>query len=171
MSGTTFAIGIEGVDTTQAYSVSANTPEFPGLPFAVGTRIHATNNGVWVFCVAGGAINQNDVAVISTPSTFTAVALSNAVAKGFLGRQAGRAGATVTTGQGFWLQVNGFASAINAATGSAANTVLSSTSTAGRLGAGVGGSSAKVTGLTLVATAASNTAAAVLLNPAIGTDD
>ena len=69
------------------------------------------------------------------------------------------------------MQVAGYAAAVNAATSSAANTVLSSTTTAGRIGGSSAGNSAKVTGLTLVATAASNTAAAVLNFPAIGTDD
>lgn len=175
MSGTNLAIGVEGVDFSTAYtpwSSTSTTPEFPGLPFQVGTRVNAGNAGQWIFVVAGtGGATANDICVISTMSTFTAVQLSNTTGKGFLGKLCGKAGATATVGQGYWLQVAGYASAVNAATSSAANTVLSSTSTAGRIGGASAGNSAKVNGLTLVATAASNTAAAVLNFPALGTDD
>lgn len=171
MSGTNLAIGVEGVNFTEAYSASTSTPEVPGLPFQVGTRVNAGNGGVWMFVLAGGSITANDVCVIATTSTFSTVQLANATGKGFLGKLVGRAGATATSGQGFWLQVAGFASAVNAATGAAANTVLSSTTTAGRIGNASAGNSAKVTGLVLNATAASNTASATLNFPAIGTDD
>ena len=183
MSGSHLPIGLEGVDFTAAYTVSTSVPEYPGAGMQVGTRVNAGNGGQWIFVVAGGSITANDLAVgqaataddsaavISTTSSFTASALSNTTAKGFLGKLVGKAGATVTSGQYFWLQVAGYAASVNAATSSAANTVLGSTTTAGRLGAASAGNSAKVTGLVLVATAASNTAAAILNFPAIGTDD
>lgn len=174
MSGTNLPIGLEGVDFTRAYTpytTSTGVPEYPGLPFQVGTRVNAGNAGQWIFVTAGGSITANDIAVISTTSTFSTVALANGTAKGFLGKLVGKAGATVTSGQGFWLQVAGYAATVNAATGSTAFTVLSSTSTAGRIGGSSAGNSAKVTGLVIVATAASNTAAAILNFPAIGTDD
>lgn len=171
MSGTNLAIGVEGVNFTEAYTASSSTPEYPGFPFQVGTRVNAGNAGQWIFVLAGGTIAANDLAVIATPSTFSTTALSNTTAKGFLGKMVGKVGAAVTSGQAFWLQVAGYAPTVNAATSSAANTVLSSTSTAGRLGAASAGNSAKVTGLVLVATAASNTAAAILNFPAVGIDD
>lgn len=174
MSGTNLPMFGEGIDFTSAYTnytSTTGTPEYPGLPFQVGTRVNAGNAGEWIFVLAGGSITANDLAVIATPSTFSTTALSNTTAKGFLGKMVGKAGATVTSGQGFWLQVAGYAAAVNAATSSAANTVLSSTSTAGRIGGASAGNSAKVTGLVLVATAASNTAAAILNFPAVGTDD
>lgn len=171
MSGTNLAIGVEGVNFTEAYSVSASVPEYPGAPFQVGTRINAGNAGQWIFAIAGGSITANDIVVFSTMSSFTVQSVTNTLAKGFLGKLVGKAGATATSGQYIWVQVAGYASAVNAATSSAANTVLSSTTTAGRIGGSSAGNSAKITGLTLVATAASNTAAAVLNFPAIGTDD
>jgi len=174
MSGSHLPIGLEGVDFTAAYTpytTSSGTPEYPGMPMQVGTRVNAGNAGQWIFVIAGGSITANDIAVISTTSSFTASALSNTTAKGFLGKLVGKAGATVTTGQGFWLQVAGYAAAVNAATSAAANTILSSTTTAGRIGGASAGNSAKVTGLVLVATAAANTAAAILNFPAVGTDD
>lgn len=171
MSGTNLAIGVEGANFTESYTVSTSVPEYPGFPFQVGTRVNAGNAGQWIFVLAGGSITANDVCVIATMSTFSTVALTNATGKGFLGKIVGKAGATVTSGQGFWLQVAGYAAAVNAATSSAANTVLSSSTTAGRIAAASAGNSVKVQHLTLVATAASNTAAAVLNFPMIGTDD
>lgn len=171
MSGTNLAIGVEGVDFTTAYTVSTSTPEYPGAPLQVGTRVNAGNAGQWIFAIAGGSITANDIVVFSTMSSFTVQSLTNALGKGFLGKLVGKAGATATSGQYLWVQVAGYASAVNAATSSAANTVLSSTTTAGRIGGASAGNSVKVTGLTLVATAASNTAAAVLNFPALGTDD
>lgn len=174
MSGTNLPIGLEGVDFTGVYTpytTSSGTPEYPGLPFQVGTRVNGGNAGQWIFVTAATSITANDIVVISTMSSFATSALSNTTAKGFLGKLVGKAGGTATSGQGFWVQVAGYAAAVNAATSSAANTVLSSTSTAGRIGGASAGNSAKVTGLTLVATAASNTAAAVLNFPAIGADD
>lgn len=171
MSGTNSAIGVEGVDFTTAYTVSTSTPEYPGAPLQVGTRVNAGNGGMWIFAIAGGSITANDIVVFSTMSSFTVQSLTNALGKGFLGKIVGKAGATATSGQYLWVQVAGYAAAVNAATSSAANTVLSSTTTAGRIGGASAGNSVKVTGLTLVATAASNTAAAVLNFPALGTDD
>lgn len=171
MSGTNLAIGIEGANFTEVYTVSSSVPEYPGAPLQVGTRVNAGNAGQWVFAIAGGSITANDIVVFTTMSSFTVQSGTNALSKGFLGKLVGKAGATATSGQYLWVQVAGYASAVNAATSSAANTVLSSTTTAGRIGAASAGNSAKITGLTLVATAASNTAAAVLNFPAIGTDD
>lgn len=171
MSGTNLPIGIEGANFTEAYTVSTTTPEFPGAPLQVGTRVNAGNGGQWIFAIAGGSITANDIVVFSTMSSFTVQSLTNALGKGFLGKLVGKAGATATSGQYLWVQVAGYAAAVNAATSSAANTVLSSSTTAGRIAAASAGNSVKVTGLTLVATAASNTAAAVLNFPAIGTDD
>lgn len=171
MSGSIAAYG-EGFAFTTAYSaVSATTPEFPGAPLAVGTRAAGTAGAQWVFVIAGGTVAAGDVVLLTTNSTWTAQALTSTLGKGKLGQMVGVAGAAATVGQFFWMQIAGYNASVNATTGQAAFTVLSSTATAGRIGAAVGGTSAKVTGLVLLATAASNVAAAILTNPAIGTDD
>ena len=171
MSGSIAAYG-EGFSFTTAYSaVSATTPEFPGAPLAVGTRVVATNGGTWVFVIAGGTVAAGDVVLVTTNSSWTAQAMTSALAKGKLGQMVGVAGAAATVGQFFWMQIAGYSASVNATTGQAAFTVLSSSTTAGRLGAASAGVSAKVTGLVLLATAASNVAAAILTNPAVGTDD
>jgi hypothetical protein len=171
MSGSIAAYG-EGYNFTKSYAaVSASTPEFPGAPLAVGTRVVGTAGAEWVFVIAGGTVAAGDVCLITTNATWTASAATSTLAKGKLGQMVGVAGAAATVGQFFWLQIAGYNASVNATTGQAAHTVLSSTATAGRIGVAVGGASAKVTGLVLLATAASNAAPAILTNPAVGTDD
>jgi len=171
MSGSIAAYG-EGFSFTTSYSaVSTSTPEFPGAPLAVGTRVVGTAGAEWVFVIAGGTVAAGDVCLITTNSSWTASAMTSTLAKGKLGQMVGVAGAAATVGQFFWMQIAGYSASVNATTSGAAFTVHSSTATAGRIGAAVGGASAKVTGLVLLATAASNAAPAILTNPAVGTDD
>ena len=171
MSGSISAYG-GGFNFTTAYSaVSSTTPEFPGAPLGVGTRVNGTAGGVWVFVIAGGTVAAGDVVFITTNSTWTVQAVTSTLAKGKLGQMVGVAGAAATVGQFFWMQIAGYNASVNAATSGAANTVHSSTATAGRIGAAVGGASAKITGLVLTATAAANVGPAILTTPAIGTDD
>ena len=51
--------------------------------------------------------------MISTASTFTATALATPPPRASLGKLVGKAGATVTSGQYFWLQVAGYAASVN----------------------------------------------------------
>lgn len=152
-------------------AISYSTPEVPGPVVQVGTRVVATDGGTWVRVIAGGTVARGDVVLITTNSSWTAQAMTSTLAKGKLGQMVGVSGAAATVGQFFWMQIAGYNASVNATTGQAAFTVLSSTATAGRIGAAVGGASAKVTGLVLLATAASNVAAAIITNAAVGTDD
>jgi hypothetical protein len=171
MSGSISAFG-QGYNFTVADSaVSTTTPEFPGVLVTVGTRVNGTEGAQWVRVIAGGTVAAGDVCLITTNSSWTAQALTSALGKGKLGQMVGIAGAAATVGQFFWMMTAGRYPSVNATTGQAAFTVLSSTATAGRLGTASGGVSAKVTGLVLTATAAGNVAAAILPGAAIGTDD
>ena len=173
MSGSSIPMFGEGFNFTEAYPVvSATTPEYPGFPVQVGTRAVAGNGGEWVFCIAGGSITANDIVIVTTNSTWTVQAMTNTLAASKLGQWAGKAGATVTVGQGLWVQVAGYAAAVNAATGMTGFTATRSTSTAGRIDDTItGGTTVAVAGIVLLATAASNTAAAILTNPTIGAND
>ena len=177
MSGSNLPIGLEGVNFGVAYtpyvaSTGAGSPDYPGLPFQAGTRVNAGNGAEWVFCVAGGAITANDVVLVTTNSTFIVQAATNTLAASKLGQWVGVAGATATTGQGLWVQVAGYAAAVNAATGMTGFTAARSTSTAGRIDDTVtGGTTVAINGIVLLATAASNTAAAILTFPTIGAND
>ncbi len=172
MSGSNIAIGVEGVDFSTAYTVSSSTPEYPGAPLQVGTRVNAGNAGVWVFCKAGGSITANDIVICTTNSTFVVQAMTNTLASSKLGQWVGKAGATATTDQYLWVQVQGYAAAVNAATGMTGFTATRSTSTAGRIDDTItGGTTVAIAGIVLLATAASNTAAALLNNPTVGAND
>jgi len=162
----------EGFNPATSYTVSTSTPEYPGAPVAVGTHLHGSDGSTWVFCVAGGSITANDAVLVTTNSSWTVQAMTSTLAKGKLGQRAGIAGATATSGQYLWVQTAGYNSSVNAVTGATAFTVLHSSATAGRLTAtAVGGTSAAVTGIVILATAASNTAAAFITGAAIGADD
>ena len=171
MSGTIAGFGLgynfRNVDPV----IATTTPEYPARLIAPGTKVPGTSGDEWIYVIAAGSITAGDVVLVTTNSTWTVSAMTSALAKGKLGQMVGIAGGTATVGQYLWMQVGGYTAAVNATTGQAAFTVLSSSTTAGRLGAASAGVSAKVTGLVLLATAASNTAAAILTNPAVGTDD
>lgn len=172
---TTFYAGMgigEGFNPAVAYTTSTSTPEYPGFPVAVGTRVTGSDGSVWVFCLAAGSITASDAVLVTTNSTWSVQALTSTLGKGKLGQFVGIAGATATSGQGLWVQISGYNSAVNAVTGATGFTVLHTSATAGRLTAtAVGGTSAAVTGIVILATAASNTAAAFLTHSAIGADD
>jgi len=152
------AIGVEGVSFTTAYTVSTSTPEIPGAPLGVGTRVNGNNGDVWVFCIAGGSITANDVVIVTTNSSWTVQSMTNTLASSKLGQWVGKAGATATSGQYLWVQIAGYADAVNATTGMTAFTAARSTSTAGRIDDTIsGGTTVAISGIYILATAASKT--------------
>ncbi len=171
MSGSIAAYG-EGYSFTTAYpAVSATTPEFPGAPLAVGTRVSGTDGAEWVFVKAGGTVAAGDV-VLTTNSTWIAQAATNTLAASKLGQWVGVAGAAATVNQFFWMQVAGYSAAVNAVTGMTGFTAARTTATAGRMDDTItGGTTVAIAGIVLLATAASNTAAAILNHPTIGAND
>jgi hypothetical protein len=171
MSGTLSGFGLGIKFTNVDPVVSTTTPEFPGRLITPGTKVAGTSGDEWIYVIAGGSITAGDICLVTTNSSWTVSSMTSALAKGKLGQMVGVAGGTATVGQYLWMQVGGYTASVAATTGQAAFTVLSSTTTAGRIGAASAGNSAKVTGLVLLATAASNVAAAILTNPAVGTDD
>lgn len=175
MSGS--AIGAVGVNVNQAwtpYTSSAGVPEVPGPLVKPGTRIvnGLTQGDAWICVQAGGSIAANDVVIVTTNSTWVVQAMTNTLASSKLGQMVGVAGATATSGQQFWMQVAGYASAVNAATGMTGFTAARTTSTGGRIDDTItGGTTVAVAGIVLLATAASNTAAALLNHPTVGAND
>lgn len=173
-----FAIGVEGASFNASYSFPATTPEYPGPLIAPGTLVTATDGAVWMFCKVANSqtIAAGDaVYVSSTDTSFTVTSLANA-ARLLKGMLVGIAGAAVTSAASstsyVWVQRSGYASAVNVATGSAANTDLHTTATAGRLSAtGSAGNSATVSGIVGLAAAASNAANCILNFPAISVAD
>lgn len=161
-----------GFNPANVYTVSTSTPDYPGAPYAVGTVMEGSNGSFWTFVIAGGSITANDAVIVTTNSSWTVQALTSTLGKGKLGQRVGVAGGTATTGQYLWVQTSGYCPTVNAATGATAFTALHTSASAGRITAtAVGGTSAFVNGIVLLATAASNVAAAFITGMVIGADD
>lgn len=129
---------IEGVDLTATYTVSTSTPEYPALPFTVGTRVIASVGSEWIFATAIGTINQYDVCWID--NTFAAVrqisgsvsttgATGNVGTPGFFGFWQN---AQITSGTSGWFMISGKPT-INVAGSTSANVNLWTSDTSGLL--------------------------------------
>ncbi len=163
-----------GIDFGTAFSVSTSTPEYPGSPIALGTVVFGTNGSRWVLCKleTSSTCTEGDCVIVTTNSTWEIKALTNTLGVSKRGQLVGVAGATGTAGQYVWVQTAGYASSINCATSSSAFTLLHSSATGGRLtSTASGGTSVSIEGIYILATAASNAAAAILTNPVVGAND
>lgn len=172
---TNYASGMgvgEGFNPAIAYTVSTSTPEYPGTPVAVGTTVKGTDGSDWTFIKAGGVITAGDFVIITTNSTWIGQSVTSTLGKGKLGQMVGVAGATAAANDYIWVQRTGYNSSVACATSSTAFTTLHTGATAGRsTTTSVGGTSAIIAGVVVLATAASNVAAAFLNWPVIGADD
>jgi len=163
-----------GIDFTTAFTVSTDTPEYPGSPIALGTRIIGSMASEWILCKleTSATCTAGDALVVTDNETWEVQALTNTLATGALGQYVGIAGATGTAGQYVWMQVSGYSSSVNAITGATGFTALHSLATAGRLTAtAAGGTTFAVNGIVLTATAAANLGPALLNNPTVGAAD
>ena len=167
-------IGFAGAVTNAALTVSTSTPEYPGAPITVGQRIIADAGAEWVYVqvASSKSCTAGDFVVVTNHSTWKIDQLPNTTGKNFLGSMVGVAGATATAGQYLWIQIRGYAASVNCATSSTAFTTLHTSSTAGRsTTTGSAGNSAIINGAVILATAASNTAAANLFGATVGAND
>ena len=75
-----------GVDFNQTYTVysqttavsSTNSPDYPGLPAAVGTYVQGAGESQYVFIYASGNVNMGDVVQLSP--TYTAASVTTTLA-------------------------------------------------------------------------------------------
>jgi hypothetical protein len=164
-------IGV-GFTPGSADTVSTSTPEFPGAPIQVGTVFTASNGSQWVYVLAAGAITANDFVIVTTNSTWAVQSMTNTLAASKLGQLVGVAGATATSGQYLWMQTKGYRASVSAVTGMTGFTAARTTATAGRIDDTItGGTTVAITGVIILATAASNVAAALLNDPTVGAND
>jgi hypothetical protein len=108
---------IEGVDVTAIYAPVSitTTPEIPGLPFAVGTRINGQGGTQYIFCVSttGTTANQwvgitESTVTLSTAAivpTYRAEALTKALAD--QGCMIGVSVVAITATYYGWVQIEG----------------------------------------------------------------
>lgn len=165
------AQSIEGVNLGGTYAkydqtaaiTATNDPSIPGLPFALGTRISATDGSQWIFADTTTTITQYQTVMIN--STFRATAVggtgaATAVPEGLAGFPAFYQNATsLTTGQAAWFMISGVPTLLVASAG--VSVPLYTSDTAGTLtGATNTVSHYQISGLTCVVTASGSTASA-----------
>ena len=160
-----------GVDMTtagydQPYVLSTSTPEYPAIPFAVGTEATISQGGAAIYAQAtAAAVAQGDVCIILTsPATATATGISPTFyAVGLTSTNAATNAAysplgvslsALATGNYGWFQTQGNCPAVSLVNGLAAGALLYTTATAGRLGAIATGANYRVAGIFPLTTSA-----------------
>ena len=154
---------IEGVDLTAIYdAISTSTPEIPAWPFKVGDRVVATDGSNWMFCTAGGGINQYDVVKI-VQTTLSATQMLGGAASEVPSRIVGfyQNATAMTSGQAAWFMISG-KPRINVLGACVKNVQLYTTDTSGKLDdAIVTGSQFPIRGVYIASTNPSATATSI----------
>lgn len=165
------AQSIEGVDVTGIYNIynqanaqsSTNSPDYPALPFKLGTQVVCTDGSRWIFADTTTTIAQYNVVTINATFRVTAIGgtgAATAVPEGLAG-QIGfyQNSASLTTGQAAWFMIQGVPTILVASAG--ISVPLYSSDTAGTLtGATNTVSHYQISGITCVVTASGSTASA-----------
>ena len=163
------AQSIEGVDVTGIYNIynqasavsSTNSPDYPALPFKLGTQIVATDGSRWIFADTTTTITNGMTVAINSTFRVTAVGgagAATAVPEG-LAMQIGfyQNTTSLTTGQAAWFMIQGVPTILVASAG--ISVPLYTLDTAGALtGATNTVSHYQVSGVTCVVTASGSTA-------------
>src|SRR6185369_3186093 len=111
--------GTEGVDVTGIYSIynqavaqsATNSPDYPALPFKLGTQVVCTDGSRWIFADTTTTIANGSTVAIN--STFRATAVGGAGAATAvpeaLAMQIGfyQNTTSLTTGQAAWFMIQG----------------------------------------------------------------
>lgn len=149
-------------DQTAAISTT-NDPSYPYYPFALGTRVIATDGSQWVFADTATTITQYQTCMVN--ATFRAVAIggsgaATAVPEALAGMVAFYQNSTsITSGQAGWFMLTGVPTCLVASAG--ISVALYTSDTAGTLtGATNTVSHYQISGLTCVVTASGSTASA-----------
>lgn len=172
---------IEGVNLSLIYTAyvqtsaisSTNDPSYPGMPFAVGTEVVATDGSIWMFTIVDtSATLAYGNAVNISPTTFKAIPLIGTGAaesyKGRIGFYQNSTSATAT--QGCWVMLSGVPT-ITVAASCVKGVLLYTTDTSGVLDDAVAtGSQYPIRNVFLLTTngATASTGAAQASWPAIG---
>lgn len=159
----------EGVDVTGIYNIynqavapsATNSPEYPALPFKLGTQIVCTDGSRWIFADTTTTIANGYCVAIN--STFRATAVGGAVAA--TADPAGGAvqigfyqnSTSLTTGQAAWFMIQGVPTVLVASAG--VTVPLYTNDTVGTLtGATNTTSHYQISGITCAVTASGSTA-------------
>jgi hypothetical protein len=163
------AQSIEGVDVTGIYNIynqaaaqtSTNSPDYPALPFKLGTMVSCTDGSRWIFADTTTTIANGYCVAINSTFRVTAVGGTGAASaqpEG-LAVQIGfyQNSTSLTTGQAAWFMIQGVPTLLVASAG--ISVPLYTLDTAGALtGATNTTSHYQISGITCVVTASGSTA-------------
>lgn len=156
---------ILGLDPTKFWDSSAS--EIP--EFEVGDLGVDEDGKIYQFVRANGALDVvGDVVVIDETGDATPLTTTTSAPAAGQGLPVGVTLVAVEDNDWCWVQRHGVIAAVNAATGCAAHTQVNSTASGGRVDDDATAGSEAIDGLTITATAASNTAAGILNWPVVG---
>lgn len=102
---------IEGVNVLTSFApISASTPDVPGFPFAVGTKVVCTDDSEWVFVIAGTVTGIAQYDAVGIDIAFTALPTLGGATFEMTKKQIGwyQGATTLVTGAGAWVMVSGF---------------------------------------------------------------
>lgn len=165
--------GMEGADlgaisqtyTQTSASSSTNSPDYPGYPFTLGTRVVASNGSEWIFGTTAGTIAQYQTVIINSSWSATLVGGAGAATAvpeagaGFIGFW--QNATSLTSGLAGWFMISGSPTVLVASAG--VTVPLYTSDTAGALtGATNTVSHYQISGITCVVTASGSTASATL---------
>ena len=133
--------------------------------FALGTRMKGAGDREYVYVQANGAIVADDVVILD--ETWQADQIDTTNSAGAIGDMCGVAEGAFADDDYGWIQIKGPCN-VNVATSAAANTVLNSTATAGRIDDDATIGAETIIGLVTTAAESGNLAAGYLNYPYIG---
>ncbi len=169
-------LNTEGINLAVCSTVNTLVnPEYPALPFQLGTRVNGTEDSEYIYCTTAGAYAIGSAGYISNDGawTFTALTTTNATLSGSMVgvlSQCASVTATPTTTlyDGVWVQISGACAGVKCAASTTANTLMYSTATAGVLGSSSGSSAVAITGIVVTtATTPAATEPAVMIYPQV----
>lgn len=163
------AQSIEGVDVTGIYNIynqavaqsATNSPDYPALPFKLGTQVVCTDGSRWIFADTTTTIANGTTVAINSTFRVTAVGGAGAAtaAPEGLANQIGfyQNSVSLTTGQAAWFMIQGVPTLLVASAGT--SVPLYTSDTAGTLsGTANTASHYQISGITCVVTASGTTA-------------
>ena len=140
-------------------------PEYPALPFALGTETIGLDGSHWIYASPAGAYAIGTVGYFNTAWTFTAITTTLAsgisgVTMGVMSQVASvTASPTSTNYDGVWVQVSGLCPAILGAASTSAYAQLYTYTAAGEMNSSSAGSAVAINGIILTTAVGSGAAA------------
>lgn len=138
-SGLNFStLPLDGIALNICNTYSSLAPEYPQLPFVLGTVTLGEDGSKWVYAKPAGIYAIGTVGYFDTSWNFTAITTTNAAGIsgqkiGVMSQVANVTTPTSLTYDGVWVQTDGLCPAIQVAATTTANAQLYTSATAGQL--------------------------------------